>query len=203
MKIKDMLASLLKDAPDLGTFSVPDLFRYARPGNVNGIAVAHDDEKDLYLIVINGEPEGAICIDPKGELYGDKAVMMISGREKFTLYDVKKDFVDAVAMGCRVFDKSHLRTNTCAEIPEFGKKSAGIGNLTLVVQRENVPQNGIRVSIRKDGIVVGSDITTTDGSVGFRVMFGNYDVVLQDRSQMITTRRIRFDEANPKIILML
>jgi hypothetical protein len=203
MKVKDMIETLIKDSPTLGTFPAHELFKFVRTGNVNGIAVAHGDEKDLFLAIINGDPEGAIYVDDKGELFGDNAVMRINGQEQFTLFEVKKDFVDAVAMGCRVFDKSHLRTNSSAEIPEFGMKSAGIGNVTLVIQRENVPQNGIRVSIRKDGKIVGSDITTQDGSVGFRVMYGNYDCVLQDRNQVISTCRIKIDDAHPRLVLQL
>lgn len=203
MKIKDMIETLLNGAPDLGTFLVPELFRFAKSGNLNGIAVARGEEKEFYLAIMNGEAEGAIYIDTKGELFGDKAVMLIGGQEKFTLFEVNKEFVDAVAMGCRVFEKSHLRSNTSYELPEFGTKSAGIGNLTLVIQRARVPQNGIRVSIRKDGKIVGSDITTQDGSVGFRVMYGNYDCIVQDRNQMITTLHIKFKEENPKIILDL
>lgn len=203
MKIKDMLAPLLNDAPVLGTFTSAELFRFAKAGNVNGIAVTHDDDRHLYLVIVNGEAEGAIYFDEKGELFGDKAVMLIRGQEKFTLHDVQKDLVDAVAMGCRVFDKSHLRANTSYELPEFGTRSAGIGHLTLVVEQDHVPQNGIRVSIRKDGKIVGSDVATQEGSVGFRVMYGNYDIILQDRNQTVTTRRIKFDESRSKIILEL
>jgi len=203
MKIKDMLATLLNDAPVLGTFTSAELFRFAKAGNVNGIAVTHDGDRHLYLVIVNGEAEGAIYFDEKGELFGDKAVMLIRGQEKFTLHDVQKDLVDAVAMGCRVFDKSHLRANTSYELPEFGTRSAGIGHLTLVVEQDHVPQNGIRVSIRKDGKIVGSDVATQDGSVGFRVMYGNYDIILQDRNQTVTTRRIKFDESRSKIILEL
>jgi hypothetical protein len=201
MKIKDMIDTLLKDAPDLGTFSVSDLFRFAKTGNVNGIAASHDDERHLYLVIVNGEAEGAIYFDEKGELFGDKVVMLIRGREMFALFDVKKDLVDAVAMGCRIFEKSHLRVNTSYDLPEFGTKSSGIGHLTVVVLMNREPQNGFRVSIRKDGKIVGSDVTTQDGSVGFRVMYGNYDCVIQDRNQMISTYHIKFQESNPKIIL--
>lgn len=199
MKIKDMIATLLKEAPVLGTFSLSELIRFVKTGAVNGIAVARGDEKELFLVIISGEPEGAIYIDEKGELFGDNAVMLIKGQEQFTLHEVPKDFVDAVVMGCRVFKKSRLGTNSCVEMPEFGMKNTGIGNLTLVVMKGGALQNGIRVSIRKDGQIVGSDVTTNDGSVGFRLIYGTYDCVLQDRNQMVTTRRITFDGAHSKI----
>jgi len=203
MKIKDMLGTIISNAKSRGTFGTPDMIRQAKEGNVTGIAVATDDDRNMYLGIINGEIEGAVMVDEKGELFGDKAVMHITRKEQFALYDVDKEIVDAVVMGCRVFDKSHFRTTESYELPEFGKKSTGIGNLSLKIQHSNEPQNGIRVSIRKDGIIVGSDTTTGDGGVGFRAMYGNYDVVLQDRNGMITTRRITFNESNSKIILEL
>jgi hypothetical protein len=203
MKTRDMIETLLKGSTTLGTFAGPEIFRFAKTGNVNGIAVAKDEEGELYLAIIDGETEGAIFIDEKGELFGDNAARKNTGRETFTLYDVKKDLVDAVAMGCRVFEKSHMRSSTNYDLPQFGTKSSGIGNLTLVIRMGNEPQNGIRVSIRKEGKIVGSDVTTNDGSVGFRVMHGNYDCIVQDRNQMITTVHIKFNETNPKIILDL
>lgn len=203
MKTKDMIETLLKNSPELGTFSVPELVRYARSKNVTGLAKFDGDEKELFIAFVDGEPEGAIYIDPKGELFGDNAVMLVDGREQFTLHDVQKEFTDSVVMGCRIFKKSRLETKTSFEMPEFGKKSSGIGNLTLVIRHGDQSQNGIRVSIRKDGQVVGSDVTTNNGSVGFRVMYGNYDCVLQDRNQMVTTRRISFDAVNTEIILIL
>jgi len=203
MKIKEMMETLLKNFPELGTYSVPELIRYARSENLNGLGKASGDEKELYLAFIDGEPEGAIYIDPKGELYGDNAAMLVTGEEQFTLHKVDMEFVDAVVRGCRVFKKSRLRTSPGADIPEFGTKSSGIGNISLIIRQGGSPQSGIRVSLRKDGKIVGSDFTTDDGSVGFRVMHGSYECVLQDRNQMITTRRITFDAANPEIILEL
>jgi hypothetical protein len=198
-----MIETLLKGSANLGTFAVPEIFRFAKSGNINGIAVSKDEDRELYLVIVDGESEGAIIIDEKGELFGDNAIRRITGKESFSLFDVKKDLVDAIVMGCRIFDKSHLRTTTNYEIPEFGTKSSGLGQLTLVIRRSHEPENGLRVSIRKDGKIVGSDVTTNDGSVGFRVMHGNYDCIVQDRNQMITTFHIKFNETNPKIILDL
>ena len=203
MKIKEMLGSIISASISRGTFVTSDLIKQAKAANVTGIAAAKEEDRELYLALIEGETEGAIMIDEKGELFGDKAVMMMKGKEQFSLYDVDKEIVDAVVMGCRVFDKSLIRATTSYDIPEFGMKSSGIGNLTLFIRHNNEPQNGVRVSIRKDGKIVGSDTTTGEGSVGFRVMYADYDIVLQDRNQMITTRRITFSESVPKIILEL
>ena len=190
MKIKDLIENILKGSQYLGTFTLPELFSFAKSGSVSGIAVAKEGGKELYLAMISGEPECAIYIDEKGELYSDKAVMMVTGHEKFVLCEVKPDIVEAVVMGCRIFEKSHLRKSINYVLPEIGRKSEGIGVLTLVVQRDREPQNGVRVSIRREGKIVGSDVTTEDGSVGFKVLYGDYDCIVQDRNQMITSFRM-------------
>jgi hypothetical protein len=46
-------------------------------------------------------------------------------------------------------------------------------------------------------------VTTEDGSVGFKVLYGDYDCIVQDRNQQITSFRIKFNETNPKNILEL
>ena len=203
MKIKDLIENILKGSQYLGTFTLPELFSFAKSGSVSGIAVAKEGGKELYLAMISGEPEGAIYIDEKGELYSDKAVMMVTGHEKFVLCEVKPDIVEAVVMGCRIFEKNHLRKSINYVLPEIGRKSQGMGVLTLIIRRDRDPQNGLRVSIRRDGKIVGSDVTTDDGSVGFKVMYGEYDCIVQDRNQQITSFHLHFNETNPKNILDL
>jgi hypothetical protein len=201
--IKDLIENILTGSKYLGTFTLPELFRFSETGSANGIAIAKEGGQELYLSFIDGESEGAIYIDEKGELYGDKAVMMITGHEKFVFCDVKPDIVEAVVRGCRIFEKTHMRKSITYVIPEIGKKTSGIGHLRLIILRDKEPRNGIRVSIRRDGKIVGSDVTTDDGSVGFRVMYGYYDCVVQDRNKMITSFHITFNEATPEIILDL
>ncbi len=201
--IKDLIENILKGSKYLGTFTLPELFRFSKTGSVNALAIAKEGGRELYLSITDGEAEGAIYIDEKGELYGDRAVMMITGHEKFVLCDVKPDIVEAVVMGCRILDRTHLRKSVNYVIPEIGKKSRGIGHIRLIILRNKEPQNGIRVSIRRVGKIVGSDVTTEDGSVGFRVMYGDYDCIVQDRNQMITSFHIMFNEATPEIILDL
>ncbi len=203
MKIQEMMKTLLADSPLAGTYPAGELVRIARSGGVTGVAQCHEEEKDLFLAFVNGEPEGAIFVDEKGELYGDNAVMMVRGTEAFALHEVPKDVVDAMVMGCRIFKKSRLETPACSEVPEFGTKSTGLGNLTLVVQKEGRPQNGVRVTLRRDGQIVGSDVTTGDGSAGFRLLFGEYDCVLQDRNGALITRHLLFGADNPKVFLEL
>ena len=203
MKIQEMIGKILTGSPPLGTFPFPELLRVAAKGKTNGIAVFKEDEKEQFLAFLAGDAEGAIFIDEKGTLYGDNAVMLFTGEELLTLYDVNPELVEAVVAGCRLFEKAYLKKGKSFDMPEFGKKSTGIGIYTLTVKRDDIPQNGVRVSIRKEGKVVGSDVTTRDGSVGFRIMHGKYDVIVQDRNQHLTTYHAVFDESRTQKILQL
>ena len=204
MKIQDMIDTILTKSQILGTFPLTEMIRFAEKGRINGIAVSRENEKLQYLAILTGEAEGAIFIDEKGTLFGDNAVMLITGVESFTLYDVNPELVNPVVAGCRIFEKAHLKKGDRYEITEFGKKNAGLGVFTLTLQRNNEPLNGIRVSIRKEGgKVVGSDVTTQDGSVGFKLMHGKYAVIVQDRNQQLTTFHVVFEESSSHKILQL
>ena len=85
----------------------------------------------------------------------------------------------------------------------FHRPGGGIGVLSLTVKREGDPQNGVRVSIRKDGRILGSDITTSDGTVRFRIAFGVYDCIVQDKAQMVTKYRIEFDASHLSVPLSM
>jgi hypothetical protein len=201
MKIQELIGTLLAGSTRLGTFTLPDLIKYTQSKRISGIAVAAGNDREFDLAILDGEPEGAILIDEKGTLYGDKAVMYLSGTEKFDLYDVKKDLVEAVAMGCRIMEKGHICKSSMDLIPEIGKKSDGLGVLSIAVQRSGEPQNGIRVSIRKDMQMICNDITTQNGSVNFKLLYGKYDCIVQDRAMMISTFHIIFDVGHSKITL--
>lgn len=203
MKIQDMLDKILTGSERLGTFPLPELLRFAAKGSINGIAVCKENAQQHYLAFLAGEAEGAIFIDDKGTLCGDKAVMLISTDEPFTLHAVNPELVDEVVAGCRIYHKVRLKMGSIREIPEFGKKSAGMGVFTLTIRQNNEPRNGVRVSVRKDGRVVGSDITTQDGSVGFKLVHGPYDVIVQDRNQQLTTFHVEFEESRPHALLQL
>ncbi len=162
-----------------------------------------ENEREYYLAFINGDAEGAIYIDDKGSLYSDKAVLMISGHETFEFYDVKPDIIDAVVMGSRIFEKMHLKKSPPSLIPEIGKKSEGLGVLTLTIQKGDIPQNGFTVSIRSEGKILGSDITTDDGTASFKLQHGKYTCIVMDRAQNMTTFYVSFDESKSKILLDL
>jgi hypothetical protein len=203
MKIDEMLETILKGSQYLGTFDLLELMRYASSRSINGIAIAKDNGRNLYLTFIAGEAEGAIYIDEKGVLFGDKAVLMIQQKEKFVLTENTPDVVEELVMGSRIFDKTRLKKSISYSIPEIGGPGGGIGVLSITVKREGVAQNGVRVSIRKDGRILGSDITSSDGTVRFRIAFGVYDCIVQDKAQMVTKYRIEFDASHLSVPLSM
>jgi hypothetical protein len=201
--IHDLLENIVKGSKYVGIFTLHELFQYASLRKSNGIAVAKENDKENYLAFMDGEAEGAIYIDDTGSLYSDKAVMMISGHENFEFYDVKPDVVDAVVMGSRIFEKTHLRKSIPSVIQEFGKKGEGMGVLRLTIQKDKLPQNGVSVSVRREGKILGSDITISDGTVSFKLMHERYECTVMDRAQTLTTFHIKFDPSNSNIVLDL
>jgi len=201
MKIQELLENVLKGSKYLGTFDLLALLQYASTHGVQGIAVAKGGGLELYIALLKGEPEGAIYVDEKGVLFGDKAMLMIGGKEKFVLTEIPADIVETLVMSSRIFDKNRIKKSITRAVPEIGRTWGGIGHLTVTVVKEGKPQNGLRVSIRKDGKIVGSDITTNDGAVGFKIAYGNYDCILQDKTQVVTKYRIEFDESHNSIKL--
>ncbi len=201
MKIQEIIGTLLAGSTRLGTYTLPELIQSVQSKKTNGIAVAVSGDREFELAILDGEPEGAILIEEKGTLYGDKAVMLISGTEKFELYEVKRDYVESVVMGCRILEKGHLRMKGMNIIPEIGKKSDGLGVLSITVQRNGDPLNGVWVSIRRDMQMFCNDVTTQNGTVGFKLLYGKYDCVVQDRAMMISTFPIIFDAGHTRITI--
>lgn len=201
MKIQELVGTLLAGSTRLGTFTLPELMTFVQSQSIDGIAAAIDGDREFDLAILGGEPEGAILVDDKGTLYGDKAIMLLSGNEKFDLYNVNHDMVESVAVGCRILEKGHIRRRSTDTMPEIGSRSDGLGVLSLTVRRNGEPQNGVQVSIRKGGQMFGNDITTQNGRVSFRLLYGKYDCIVQDRAGIIQTFHIIFDAGHTKIML--
>ena len=203
MKIVTMINAILAEAVPVGTYPLAEVFRLAAEKSISGLAIARGDGVIGCLAFIRGEPEGAIYADENGDLFGDKAVILVTRMEPFDLSTVKPDIAEALVMGCRIFEKTRVRQYMTQEIPEIGRKSEGVGRLTVTVKRGRECAQGVRVSIRKDGRILGSDFTADDGSAGFRLMHGDYECIVQDRSQQIRTYPIHFGESDQTTLLEL
>lgn len=203
MKVRQMIDTVLLEARERGRSLLPGIFRMAEGKGFFGIAVARGDGAIGCLAFVRGEPEGAIFSDENGDLFGDKAVILLTRMEEFGLYEVNPDIAEALVMGCRVFDKTRLQQGLTEAIPEIGMKSEGVGRLTVVLVKEKEPQKGVRLSVRRDGRVLGSDFTDSAGSAGFRLMHGDYECIVQDKSQQIRAFVLHFRENDQKILIEL
>lgn len=203
MNIHTLIDTILKSSQEVGTYPLPELISVAKSKGISGIAIAKDNEKELYLAFVAGEPEGAVYRDDKGVLFGDKAVLLINGSETFSLVKSSTEIIEALTMGSRIYDKNRLKKSVSYVVPEIGKSGGGMGVLSIRVSKNGAPLNGIRVSVRKGGKIVGSDVTTSNGDAGFRIAYGEYDCILQDRMQAVTKYHFTFDATHPSVQITL
>jgi hypothetical protein len=173
-----IIDDLIREVPPEGILAYPDLLRKAREKNFHGVGMSSGRGRKAYLLFLGGEPEGALIADSKGELYGNKAVYMIRGEEQFSLYPLAPAVVERLVFGCRIYDKSHFTPSFSLGIPEIGKKAEGIGRLIITIRREGVPAPGVPVKIRRNGQIVGNDISARNGEVSFRLLYGLYEVLI-------------------------
>ena len=193
MNIQELIRTIEARSTRLGTFTLPELISFARSENVNGMAVSVSGDREFDLALLDGEPEGAILIDNKGTLFGDTVILLLSGNEKFELYEVRRDLVESVSMGCHILEKGRICKTSRDLVPEIGKKNEGLGVLSVAVRRNGEPLNGVHVSFRKDLRIMGNDTTTHDGTVSFKLQYGRYDCIIRDRAMQIFTFPLIFD----------
>lgn len=174
----ESIEELIRDVPLAGFSSYPDLLQAARKHHFDGAGVGGVPGRKVYILFIGGEPEGAVFIDSKGELYGDKAVYLIRGDETFSRYPLDPRLVERIVFGCRIHTKSHFSTQPSLEIPEIGKKADGIGRLIISLKRGGSAFAGVPVRIRKEGQVVAHDRTDREGMASFRLLFGRYELLI-------------------------
>lgn len=186
MEISEFLNEQVNATTSEYTSKLNDLKKFAGEGKKSGIGVADIGIGKLYLLFNKGEPEGAVEIEKKGILLGDKAIYLLKGSEVFSFHPVEHDIVEVYILLCRIFDRSHLTSNMSMAIPTIERRNEGTGAYTVKILKEHVPQSGIHVSIRKQGRVIGSDVTTSEGKAYFKVLFGEYDCVVMDRERKIS-----------------
>jgi hypothetical protein len=185
MELDEFLTMCIKSRIPEGPFGMNDLKKFALDEKKSGIAVAVIDRGSVYLMFTAGEPQGAVEIDRTGMLIGDKAVYLLKGNEIFSFYRVEREIIEEWILTCRIFDRSHLNSNLSPNIPIIERKNEGMGAFGIRVMKDNVPQPGLHVSVRKQGRVLGSDVTTSEGKAYFKLLFGDYDVVIMDKEKKI------------------
>lgn len=202
MEIMDVINEILGQSRYLGSFPYCTMTETA--GSVEGaIGIFVDGVRSSVILFSGGEPAGAIYVDEVGALYGDAAALRLVDRGEYELYAVEKKVVDMVVARCRVFSKSHFPHPLTSDIPEIGGVRRTPGVLSIVVEKENSPQSGMRVSIRKGRHVLLSDTTTGDGRASFRLLNGRYDVVVIDRAQEVYTFLVDFHGSKSELVIEL
>ncbi|MCU0629604.1 MAG: hypothetical protein MUF37_00405 [Methanoregulaceae archaeon] len=185
MEIGEFLNKQVNETTSEYTSKLNDLKKFASEGKKSGIGVADIGIGKLYLLFKKGEPEGAVEIEKNGFLLGDKAIFLLKGSETFSFHPVPLDAIESYILLCRIFDRSHLTSNMSMAMPTIERRNEGTGAFTVRIVKGQVPQSGIHVSIRKQGRVIGSDVTTNEGKAYFKVIFGEYDCVVMDRDRKI------------------
>lgn len=202
MEIMDVINEILGQSRYLGSFPYGTMVQTA--GSEDGaIGVFVDGAKNSVVLFSSGEPAGAIYVDEAGALYGDAAALRIVDAGEYEIYAAEKKLVDMVVSRCRVFSRSHFPHPLTADIPEIGGVRKTPGVLSIVVEKENCPQSGMRVSIRKGRHVLLSDTTTGDGRASFRLLNGRYDIVIIDRAQEVYTFVVDFHGSSSELVIEL
>jgi hypothetical protein len=185
MEISEFLEEQVNATTSEYSSKLNDLKKFAADGKKSGIGVAEIEIGRIYLLFKKGEPEGAVEIEKNGVLLGDKAVYLLKGSEKFSFHPVETEVIESYILLCRIFDQSHLTSNMSMAMPTIERRNEGTGAFTVKIVKGAVPQSGIHVSIRKQGRVIGNDVTTQEGKAYFKVIFGEYDCVVMDRDRKI------------------
>ncbi|MDD2472370.1 MULTISPECIES: carboxypeptidase-like regulatory domain-containing protein [unclassified Methanoculleus] len=196
MEINDLMDEILLQSAYEGRFTLDELLHHSSVHPPTGIAVSKEKTHAFFLLLLGGEPDGAIFVDERGTLFGDAAALHLSGNEEFELFQVMPQIVDALVSRCRVFEKSHLKKNGRLDIPTIGAPTRQrIGVLCLTVRdNSGTPLAGAQVSIRKGKVVMTSDVTDSGGKVCFRLLNGRYMCVVSDRTGERTRCIIEFHE---------
>jgi len=195
MDINDLVGQILRQSEYEGRFALDELLHHSSAHSLTGIGVSREGAHAFFLVLFGGEPDGAILVDEKGTLFGDAAVLHLTGGEVFELSRVTPPIVEALVSRCRIFEKSHLKKNGRLEIPTIGTHiRQRVGVLCLTVRGNGAPLGGAQVSIRKGKLVITSDVTDSGGRVCFRLLNGRYMCVVSDRNTERTRCIIEFHE---------
>jgi len=199
MEINDLMDEILRQSTSEGRFAFDELVRYTNRNPLTGIGAFEDKEHSFFLFISGGEPDGAMFVDAKGTLFGDSAILRLTGEEEFEIFAVAPSIVDALVSRCRIFDRSHLKKSGRLEIPTVGTTTQQrIGLLSLIVRDGQTPLAGAHVAIRKGKVVMTSDVTDSEGMVSFRLLNGRYMCVISDRIGERARRIVEFYEPQVK-----
>lgn len=195
---EEILESLLSGVSGQGPFSLKEMLAHAGTQASSGVGVTGEKKERWYILFLKGEPEGAILADSRGNLYGNKAVYLLKGTERFRFYPADSGVIERLVLSSRIFDKKILDRKLPGDIPEMViKTESGVGLFSMQVTKNGVPQPGRRVTIRKLGQITGSDTTNGEGKVSFKLLFGRYECIIMNPD--LSTRVYEF-EFTPELL---
>jgi hypothetical protein len=202
MDIRGLITEIIRQSTYIGSFTLDELLRYSTGHNVGGFGISDSGDTTFMLVIADGEPEGALFVDAKGSLFGDKAVYQLKGSEQFRLYSAAVPIIDALVSRCRIYDRSHIKRGALTDIPTIttGTKQR-IGVLCLTVVDRQIPVAGIHVSIRKGKLVLATDVTTSNGRVCFKLLNGRYTCVISDKTSDATRFVVDFSDAKHESVV--
>lgn len=195
MQLLNIMDQFLSTSEAEGTYGLTPLLDLMGREKKTGIGFSDRGGKTFYLFFISGEPDGALFMDDKGVLLGDKAVLQLNGTESFRLYPIDDERAHHWVMVCRIFDNTHIKRRLSMNVPSLGQRTGGVGLFSLTVLDTGGPAQGYKVTIRKDRQIIASDITNREGKVTFKLLYGNYESVVMDHSGRIEVYLFRFDQA--------
>jgi hypothetical protein len=189
-----IIDDLVREVAPEGIYSYPDLIKTVLEKKIHGVGISGGRDGTTYILFIEGEPEGAIIADRKGELYGNKAVYLIKEKSRFTLYQLSPEVIERLVFGCRIYNKSHFKGGYSLGLPEIGKKTEGIGRFIVNIRKDGYPAPGLPITIRRGGQIVASDITDRQGMASFRLMYGTYDLLVTREENNIDVYEFSFHQ---------
>lgn len=200
MDIMDIINEVLGRSRYLGSFPYHEMAERAED-EAGALGIFVDGKRSSTVLFSDGEPSGAIYFDEIGGLYGDPAVLKIQESDEYDLYATDRRVVELIIARCRVFHKSYFPHQFSSDLPEIGGVRKIPGILALVIINNEMPQEGVKVSVRKGRHVLASDTTTGDGRVSFRLFNGKYDILLVDSADEAATFMVDFKGERSELVI--
>jgi hypothetical protein len=195
MEIRDLIETIVAQSPLEGKYSFKELTHRAATALMNGVGISRNNPATIMLVFSGGEPRGAIYIDEKGTLYGEKAVYLIQGTEQFEFHRAGSELVESVISRCRVYDGTHLKKCGSLDVPTFGGGThLRPGVLCLIVNKDEIPQAGLIITVRKDKRVIATEMTSGNGRASFKLLNGHYLCVISDHGVEVARFSIDFHD---------
>lgn len=167
-----------------GRFTPGELLHHSTARFLTRTRVSGGEPHTFFLNFSGDEPDSAILVNEKRDLYGDPAVLYLDDTEELGLYLMAPPVADALTSRTRIFGKNHLKRNGRLDIPIISAAPTRWwgGVPCLTIYDSQAPLAAAHVAIRKGKLVITSDVTDLRGRVCFRLLNGRYICVISDRT---------------------